>query len=85
MSIHFQVHDILGQYLHDRIYVLVHLWYVTAVAISSDICLINCRVRTLNVDRFMVLLHLSSCLLFRFVTNLSKSGARMVTPVRDPC
>ena len=43
------------------------------------------RVLTFNIDRFMVVLHLSSCLLFRSVTNLSKSGARMVTPVRDPC
>ena len=54
---------------------------------NSDICLIDCRVRALNVDRFMILLHLSSCLLFRSVTNLSKSGARMVTQyaiVADP-
>ena len=85
MSIHFQVHDILSQYLRDRIYVLVHLWYVTAVAIGSDIFLMDCRVCTLNVDRFIVLLHLSSCLLFRSVTNLPKSGARTVTPARDPC
>ena len=85
MSIHFQVHDILSQYLRDRIYVLVHLWYVTTVAIGSDIFLMDCRVCTLNVDRFIVLLHLSSCLLFRAVTNLPKSEARTVTPARDPC
>ena len=43
------------------------------------------RVRALNVDRFMGLLHLSSCLLFHSVTNVSKSGARAVTLARDPC
>ena len=55
------------------------IWYVTAIAISSDICLIDRRLRTLNVDRSMVLKHLGSCRLFRSVTNLSKSGARTVT------
>ena len=61
------------------------VWYVTAIAISSDICLMDFRVRALNVDRFMGLLHLSSCLLFHSVTNVSKSGARAVTLARDPC
>ena len=55
------------------------------MAISSDMCLMDFRVRALNVDRFMVLLHLISCLLFHSVTNLSKSGARAVTSARDPC
>ena len=58
----------------------LYIYYVnTAIAISSDICLIDRRLRTLNVDRFMVLKHLGSCRLFRSATNLSKSGARTVT------
>ena len=30
----------------------------------------DCRVRKLDVDRFMILLHLRTCLLFRSVTNM---------------
>ena len=59
--------------------------YATAIAIGSSICLMYYRVRILNEDRFIVLLRLSSFLLFRSVTNLSKSGGRTVILSRDPC
>ena len=84
MSIHFQVleHRIIEPLF---LYIYYVKWYVTAIAIGSDICLMDCRMHTLNVDRFMVLLHLSSCLLFRSVTSLLKSGARTVAPARYLC
>ena len=62
---------------------ILSIWYVTAIAISYDICLMDWKLRTMNVDTFMVISNLSSCLLFHSVTNLSKSGARIATPARD--